>query len=215
MSDRRNIIIAGAGALALLLAGGWWMAQNRANDIFASCRAPAMGNAAALGGPFTLTDENGQRVTEGQVFSEPALLYFGYTFCPDVCPADTARNAAAVDILAGRGVKARPVFISVDPARDTPERLSEFTDLIHPEMLGLTGTAPEVAAAAKQWRVIYDIKDQEDKSSYLVDHSTKTYLVMPDHGTVAAFDRNESPEAMADSVACFVEAARPKGLTQP
>lgn len=209
MRDRR-ILILGTLAALLLLALGWFLLDSRADgDQFASCRKSVVaGGAGALGAPFTLTDETGTRVTDKQVFAKPSLLYMGYTFCPDVCPLDSARNAAAVDILESRGIEATPVFISVDPRRDTPEVLASFTDAMHPRMIGLTGTGDEVDAVAKAWRYYFKINDETDKTDYLVDHMTNTYLVLPDHGTVEFFNRDVSPEDMADRVACFVDAAK-------
>ncbi|HRO16281.1 MAG TPA: SCO family protein [Paracoccus sp. (in: a-proteobacteria)] len=206
MADRR-IMIWGALAAILVLVGGWLWLKPEA-DRFAGCRRGTVaGGAGALGVPFTLTDENGERVTDRQVFAKPSLMYLGYTFCPDVCPLDSARNAAAVDLLEERGIEATPVFISVDPRRDTPEQLRSFTDALHPRMIGLTGSEDEIAAVAKGWRHYFKLNDQEDKENYLVDHMTNTFLVLPGHGTVDFFGRDVSPGEMADRVACFVGAA--------
>ena len=101
------------------------------------------------------------------MITEPALVYFGYTFCPDVCPLDSARNAEAVDLLAKRGMPATPVFISVDPKRDTPEVVAEFTTWLHPKMIGLTGTPEQVKAASQAYRTYYKAHDDEDEESSL------------------------------------------------
>lgn len=209
MKDRR-ILILGIVTAVLVLALGWVVLDRRADvDRFASCRKSVVaGGAGALGAPFTLTDETGARVTDKQVFAKPSLLYMGYTFCPDVCPLDSARNAAAVDILESRGIDATPVFISVDPRRDTPEVLANFTDALHPRMIGLTGSEDEISAVAKAWRYYFKLNDETDKTDYLVDHMTNTYLVLPGRGTVEFFNRDVSPEDMADRVACFVNAAK-------
>ena len=163
-------------------------------------------SSRTLGGSFTLTDETGTRVTEAQVFDKPSIFYMGYTYCPDVCPMDAARNAAAVDILTERGMSVKPVFLSVDPARDTPERLREFTDAMHPDMLGITGTPEEVTAVSQAWRGYFRLNDAEDKENYLVDHTTNSFLVLPGYGTVEFFTRDTSPEQMAEQIACFVDA---------
>lgn len=176
-------------------------------DRFDECRASRVaGGAGAIGGPFTLVDETGATVTEKDVITGPTLVYFGYTFCPDVCPLDNVRNAEAVDILAERGYEVTPVFISVDPDRDTPEVMAEFTDVIHPRMIGLTGSAEQVKAASQAYRTYYR-KQDGDPEYYLVDHSTQTYLVFPEYGFVEFFGRDATPEQMADRVACFVDAA--------
>jgi protein SCO1/2 len=180
-------------------------------DQFAECRAGQVaGGAGQIGGPFELVSETGETVTDAQVIDQPSLLYFGYTFCPDVCPLDAARNAEAVDILEGRGKIVKPVFISIDPKRDTPEVMAEFTDYLHPRMVGLTGTAEQVKAASMAYRTYYSAQPPQDgdEDYYLVDHSTFTYLVLPEHGFVEFFRREVTPEQMAETVACFVDAAR-------
>jgi len=179
------------------------------DDVFAQCRSTVIaGGADTIGGPFELVSETGETVTDADVLTEPSLLYFGYTFCPDVCPLDTVRNAETVDILEGRDQSVQPVFISVDPARDTPEVVAAFTDNIHPRMLGLTGTPEQTDAASRAYRTYYRINDEEDDEYYLVDHSTFTYLVLPEHGFVEFFNRDIGPVDMADRVQCFLDAAQ-------
>ncbi|MCX7889165.1 MAG: SCO family protein [Rhodobacteraceae bacterium] len=198
----RTALIA-ATALAVAAAAGLgvlWLRQ-AAPDRFADCGGGAAG--ATIGGPFTLTDENGRTVTDAEVLAQPSLVYFGYTFCPDVCPTDNARNAEAVDLLEARGLTVQPVFISIDPERDTPERLRDFTDMLHPRMLGLTGTPEQVAAASRAYRTYFRKVDSGDEY-YLVDHSTQTYLMLPGYGFVTFFPRDATAEAMADSTACYL-----------
>lgn len=199
--------VAVAGVLALIGGSFWYATVRASNDVFADCRGSAIaGGAAVIGGEFTLVDETGQTVTEKEVFTRPSLVYFGYTFCPDVCPMDTARNADAVDILTEKGYDVQPVFISIDPERDTPDVVAEFTDYLHPDMLGLTGSAEQVRAASQAYKTYYRKQDSEDEF-YFVDHSTFTYLVMPETGFAEFFDRDEEAETMAEKVACFVDAA--------
>ena len=205
MTDRRLMML-GLLATVLVLLTGWLWLRPASGDPFGGCRRSVVaGGAGSLGGSFTLTDETGARVTEAQVFDRPSIFYMGYTYCPDVCPMDAARNAAAVDILAEQGMSVKPVFLSVDPARDTPERLREFTDAMHPEMLGITGSPEEVTAVSQAWRGYFRLNDAEDKENYLVDHMTTTFLVLPGHGTVDFFGRDVTAEEMADRVACFVD----------
>lgn len=191
---------------ALLLGGVWWM-MNAKDDAgpFAQCRATSVaGDGNSIGGPFELVNAEGETVTDADVITEPSLLYFGYTFCPDVCPLDTSRNAEAVDILAERGMSTTPIFISIDPERDTPKIVGEFAYNHHEKMIGLTGSEEQVAAASKAYRTYYKAHDKSDEF-YLVDHSTFTYLVLPEHGFVEFFRRDTSAEAMADRVECFIE----------
>ena len=180
------------------------------DDQFAQCRASNVaGGASQIGGDFTLVSETGETVTDKQVIDQPSLIYFGYTFCPDVCPLDNARNAEAVDLLESRGNMVKPVFISIDPKRDTPEVMAEFTDYLHPRMLGLTGSEDQVRATSKAYRTFYQAHEpvEGEEDLYLVDHSTMTYLSLPEHGFVEFFRRDVTPEQMADRVQCFIDAS--------
>lgn len=198
-----------AAAVVLVAVGGSvaWTWLRAPDDRYAQCRSSSIaGGTAAIGGPFTLVSETGTTVTEADVITRPSLVYFGYTFCPDVCPFDAARNADAVDILAERGLDVQSVFVTVDPERDTPERMAEFTDFMHPDMLGLTGSVEQVRAATQAYRAYFRKHDSEDEF-YLVDHSTFTYLVLPSEGFVEFYRREVSAEEMARSVSCFIDAA--------
>ena len=203
-------LYAGAAVAAIVAAvGGIWAytAFMTPDDQFAQCRAGAVaGGSADIGGPFTLVNGEGVTVTEADVNTGPTLIYFGYTFCPDVCPFDVARNALAIDVLEEMGIDATPVFISIDPERDTPEVVANFAANMHPRMIGLTGTPEQVQAASQAFRTYYRKQDGDDEY-YLVDHSTFTYLVLPEVGFVEFYRRETTPEQMAESVACFVEAA--------
>lgn len=202
-------IIAPIAALvaAVFLGGVWWISQPGDQSAFAQCSATTIAaDGNQIGGPFELVNAEGQTVTDKDVITEPALIYFGYTFCPDVCPLDTARNAEAIDVLAERGMSVTPVFITIDPERDTPELVGDFAFNLHEKMIGLTGSPEQVDAASKAYRTYYKAHDKSDEF-YLVDHSTFTYLVFPEIGFVEFFRRDTSAEAMADRVACFVENA--------
>lgn len=177
-------------------------------DMFADCRASAVaGGAGQIGGAFTLVDENGVTVTDADVITKPSLIYFGYTYCPDVCPLDAARNADAIALAQEAGHDVQGLFISIDPERDTPELLREFTDYLHPDMIGLTGTPEQVKAASDAYRTFYR-KQDGDPEYYLVDHSTFSYLTLPEHGFVEFFRRDVPAEALADQMACFIDAAK-------
>jgi len=200
-------------AAALSLAGllgilDYAITLGRPDDQFAQCRqGQVAGGTAQIGGPLSLVDETGVAVTDKEIFDQPSLVYFGYTFCPDVCPLDNARNAEAVDILENAGKIVKPVFITIDPARDTPEVLEDFTSYLHPRMLGLTGTPEQIKAASQAYRTYYKKREAEDGDPeyYLMDHSTQSYLVLPEYGFVEFFSRAESPELMADRIGCFLE----------
>lgn len=201
-------ILAPVGVVALVGAA-WWLTRQTNADQFAACRTTEIGTGIdSIGGPFTLVDENGKTVTDVDVFTKPTLLYFGYTFCPDVCPMDSARNADALDLLQERGYDAQAAFISIDPERDTPERVLDFTDLMHDDMIGLTGTLEQVKVASQAYKTYFRKEEDGDPEYYLVDHSTFTYLVLPEQGFVEFFRRDDTPEGMANRTACFIDAAK-------
>lgn len=207
----RATAVAAFAALVAVLGGLWWFILGReAGDPFGPCRTSQVaGGTAAIGGPFELVSETGETVTDAEVLDEPSLIYFGYTFCPDVCPMDAARNAEAVELLAERGFDVQPVFITIDPERDTPEVLAEFTDYLHPDMLGLTGSAEQVRAASQAYRTYFAKREGDDPDYYLMDHSAFSYLVLPEHGFVEFFRGAQGLEAetLADRAACFLERA--------
>ncbi|MBV1864425.1 MAG: SCO family protein [Rhodobacteraceae bacterium] len=164
--------------------------------------AVVAGGKAAIGGPFTLVNHKGETVTDKDIITGPTLIYFGYTFCPDVCPLDTARNAEAIDILEAKGIDVLPVFISIDPERDDPRSLADFVEGVHPRMIGLTGTTDQVKAASKAYKTYF--RKNGEGEDYLMDHSTFAYLMGPD-GLWEFFKRDQTPEEVADVIACFVD----------
>ncbi|MGR3637795.1 MAG: SCO family protein [Shimia sp.] len=193
----------------LALGGMWYVSQTTSDgDQFAQCRqSQVAGGAGAIGGPFTLVDGEGNIVTDQDVLTEPTLIYFGYTYCPDICPLDATRNAEAMDLLEEEGKIVNGAFISIDPTRDTPDVIKEYTGYLHPRMIGLTGSAEQVKAASQAYRTYYkkQMPEDGDEEFYLVDHSTFTYLTLPGHGFVEYFRRDISPEDMAQRVGCFVD----------
>ncbi|MEM7439867.1 MAG: SCO family protein [Pseudomonadota bacterium] len=167
-----------------------------------SCGGTAIaGGTAAIGGPFTLVDHTGTTVTDKDVLTGPSLIYFGFTYCPDVCPIDNVRNLEAVDLLKERGIDVKPVFISIDPERDTPEVMADYIEIMDDSMVGLTGSPEQVAAASKAYRTYY--RKNGEGEDYLMDHSTFSYLVDAS-GFIDFFKRSDTPEQMADRIACYV-----------
>lgn len=192
------VLATGLGAMWLLTRGAG------SGDKFAQCRSSQIaGGAAAIGGPFELLNSHSETVTDKDVITEPALVYFGYTFCPDVCPFDMSRNVEAIDLLAERGLSVTPIFISIDPDRDTPEAVGDFAFNLHEKTIGLTGSPEQVKAASKAYKTYYKAQDKSDEY-YLVDHSTFTYLVTPEDGFLEFFKRDDTAEQMADKVGCFL-----------
>lgn len=185
-------------------AGYIWLGT-ASDDPLAKCRAGQVAGGS-IGGPFTLVDQTGATVTDKQVLTTPSLVYFGYTFCPDVCPLDNARNAEVADLLEKKGLQVTPVFITIDPARDTPDVMAEYAAAIHPRMIALSGSADQVKQASLAYKTYFKQQPADDEF-YLMDHSTFTYLMLPDQGFVEFFDRDTPAEKMAEQTACFIEAS--------
>ena len=206
---RFAIAVSAAVAVVALLGGSWWVTRpGTGDDPFAACRANAVGTGvASIGGPLSLIDENGEAVSEAEVISKPTLVYFGYTYCPDICPTANARNAEAIDLLAATGHEAEMALITVDPERDDPERLRDYTDYLHPDAQGYTGTLEQINAAAKAYKAYFRKQDNPDPDFYLVDHSTFTYLMLPETGFADFFKRDVAPAEMAERVGCFIDLA--------
>ncbi len=159
--------------------------------------------AAEIGGPFALTDQSGKRVTDKDFRGRYLLIYFGYTFCPDVCPTELNAMARAMEILGEEGKNIVPVFITVDPARDTVAVVKDYVAAFHPRMVGLTGSEAEVTAAAKAYKVYARRAPgtKEGAADYLVDHSSLLYLVGPEGKVIALFKGGTRPEVMAKELA--------------
>lgn len=156
------------------------------------------GAAAAIGGPFTLVDGDGATVTDKNFLGRWMLIYFGYTFCPDVCPTSLSVVAGAMDRLPAQTAdKLVPVFITVDPERDTPQVMKDYVSAFHPRMVGLTGNAEQIAAAKKAYKVYAAKAKGGDADSYTMDHSSILYLVGPDGRFVAHYPHGTTAEALA------------------
>ncbi len=199
----------GAAAVAAVAIGGMasyaLFKDGSAGDPLAQCRSGQTGGAD-IGGPFTLIDKDGKTVTDKDVLTAPTLVYFGYTFCPDVCPLDMSRNAEVADILEEAGQSVNLVFITVDPARDTEQVVGEFASNLHPRAVGLTGSPEQVDAAAKAYRVYYKVQEG-DPEYYMVDHSAFSYLMLPGIGFADFYKHGAPADEVAKGVSCMVEAA--------
>ncbi|MDX2265310.1 MAG: SCO family protein [Hyphomicrobiales bacterium] len=157
--------------------------------------------AALVGGPFRLVDQTGAEKTDESFRGRHMLVVFGYTYCPDICPAELQVMTAALETLGPEGEQVAPVFITVDPQRDTPEHLREYMKSFHPRFTALTGSPEATAAAAKAYRV-YAAKapDSGSAADYLIDHSAFIYLMGPDGRYLTHFAYGVTPEALARGV---------------
>ena len=159
-----------------------------------------MWNREPIGGPFALTDQNGVRRTDADFRGKLMLVYFGFTYCPDICPTDLQQMALAVDQLGPAGETVQPVFITVDPERDTVEHLKDYMALFHPRFVGLTGDAAAIRQAARAYRVYYEKVEREDKSDYTLDHSAFIYLMDRDGRYLGFFPPGTSAERLAETM---------------
>src|SRR6516165_3416103 len=153
--------------------------------------------ASAIGGPFRLVDQDGKTVTDADLKGKWSLVYFGYTHCPDACPTALNDIAVALDELGAKRAEVRPVFITVDPERDTPAVLKSYVTAFDAPILALTGTAEEVAQAAKGYRVYY-AKHPEADGDYSMDHSSVIYVMDPEGRFTASFTHQSTPEEIAE-----------------
>jgi protein SCO1/2 len=194
MPTRRTL----AFALSILLVA---LATGLAALWFANPRGPNGAGTALIGGPFALTDHTGKRVSEKDFAGKYMLIFYGYTFCPDICPSTLQVVSAALDKMAADAEPITPVFVTVDPERDTVAVMKDYVANFHPRMVGLTGTPEEIAAMAKQWRVYYGKpKAEEGKSDYLMDHATFLYLMGPDGKFVKVFEYTADAAALAEGL---------------
>ena len=165
-----------------------------------------MWNREPIGGPFTLTDQDGRRRTDMDFHGRLMLVYFGFTYCPDVCPTDLQQIGLALDRLGPSGEMVQPVFITVDPERDSPDHLQQYMPLFHPRFVGLTGDAAAIEAAARAYRVYFAKVERADKADYTVDHSGFIYLIGRDGEYLGFFPPGTPAERLADAIRPIVTA---------
>jgi protein SCO1 len=159
------------------------------------------GPASLVGGPFTLEDGNGKQVTDRDFHGKHMLVYFGYTFCPDVCPTTLNEVADALDHLGAKANSLEPIFITVDPKRDTPAVVKQYTAAFSPKLIGLTGTPEQIANVAKAYRVYYaEHRTGPGPNDYSMDHSSILYLMGPDGKFIAPVRADESGKDMAEDI---------------
>ncbi len=160
---------------------------------------------AEIGGPFSLIDHNGKAVTDADYRGRYMLIFFGYTFCPDVCPTALTGVSGMLDILGDDAAKIAPLFISVDPERDTVAVLKEYVGNFHPQIIGLTGSPKQIASVASVYRAYFAKEDDGDSNgeNYSVSHSAYLYLMGPDGKFLDAFGHQMDPEDMAARIRKF------------
>lgn len=203
--------------MGLGIAGGWAAARFRsasarilpilflANAAFLLFLAYGLAKPAfdaGIGGRFELVGPDHRVVTDADFRGKALLVYFGYTFCPDVCPTSLIQIADGIDLLPeAERPKVAAIFVTVDPARDTPELLAEYTRHFHPQLVGLSGTPEQLAAAARAYHVFYNRVEGQGAAEYLMDHTTLVYLMGPDGRYVRSFPHDVDPAVLAEALA--------------
>jgi len=185
-----------------LIAGGAWVARDTLRPVDPQREAPKgffsgeNSLAASIGGPFTLTDQNGVERTDRDFRGRLMLIYFGYTYCPDVCPTELTVMTTALDQLGADASQVVPIFITIDPERDTPKLLKDYVAQFSDKLMGLTGSERDVAAAAKAYRVYYSKSPGSAGAPYLMDHTSLVYLMDRDGRFLKHFTPNGKAEDM-------------------
>ena len=179
---------------------------NHRNKIeFASCNLnTSIEKFEKFNDDFNLIHEDGFKISRKKLINQPSLLYFGYTFCPDICPFDLMRNSEVVDLLLKQDIKIKPLFVTLDPKRDTLETLKEYTDFHHKDMIGLTGSNEQIDTVKKIF-MIYSQMPNDPLGDYIINHSTFSYFILPDMGLITYFTRKDKVEKISNTIKCILE----------
>jgi protein SCO1/2 len=153
-----------------------------------------------VGGPFSLLVHNNTAVTEKNYDGQYKLIYFGFTYCPAICPTELQKMTLVMNELSADGDQIQPLFITIDPARDTVETMRSYVSLFHPRLVGLTGTQPQIDLVLNNYRVFAAKSQQEGLSDYTMDHSSFTYLMAPDNSLMAVYRIEDTADFMAEDI---------------
>ena len=164
-----------------------------------------MWNREPIGGPFALTDQRGLRRTDADFRGKLTLVYFGFTYCPDICPTDLQAIGLAIDQLGAAGEQVQALFVTLDPERDTPQLLADYTPLFHPRLIGLSGEASAIREAARAYKVYYAKVPTTDGSGYTVDHSAYIYLMDRAGRYLGFFPPGTPPERMVEVIRPLID----------
>ncbi len=172
------------------------------------CSGSTRGAEKSIDLNINLIDENGSFIVFKDLVASFNLVYFGYSFCPDICPIDLGRNVEVNAVLNDKYKKLSTFFVTVDPERDTSDRLKEYTDLLDESLIGLTGSAEQIDIAKKNF-MVYSSKGISDEN-YLVDHTTFTYLIDGEGNLLRYFKRQDTPSEIKETIECLIEKAQNK-----
>ena len=199
----RFVIALMAGAILLAGAALPGIAKEKGTS---AAFPPALENL--FGGPFSLLDQNGVRRADTDFRGKYMLIFFGYTYCPTICPTNLEHMAWALDKLGDQADAIQPIFITIDPERDTPELLKEYLASFGPDFVGLSGDEAEISRVAKAYRIhrVKVVPEGSQANDYLVDHSSITYLMGPDGKFVTLFPHNTAGDVMAERIGAYFSA---------
>jgi protein SCO1/2 len=204
MISLRLSIIVLAGLVVAVVAAGLYLLSPAPRPAAPGAEM-AVAPGFSLGGSFDLVDHTGRTVTQEDFAGDYLLIYFGYTYCPDVCPTELGTMLAAVDLLGDKGRRVRPILITVDPARDTANALAQYVSLFDPRLVGLTGSEQQIATVTKAYRVFYAKAETGKHDDYLMDHSAFIYLMGPDGDFRAMFRHGAAPEPLAEALSRHIK----------
>lgn len=196
--NKRAIINGIVAGLAIIVIIGFAIKPKTDNETSTNNRGQV-----SIGGDFSLIDHNGVRRGKDDFKNNYMLVYFGYSFCPDVCPLDLQKITMALSTLEGEGVdlsSLQTLFITIDPERDTPEVMNEYLKNFHPSILGLSGSVDEVKQAAQAYRVYYNKGEVQVDGTYLMDHSSIIYLMNGEGNYAKHFSPEQAPNEIADGI---------------
>ncbi len=197
--SRSSLIRAGATLVALALVGPV-LAQAPDADRAAKLMDDLMWGRGHVGGPFALIDQDGKPRTDADFRGKLMLVFFGYTTCPDICPTELMEIGLAVDKLGAAGDDVQPLFISVDPDRDTPDVLAAYVAQFHPRLIGLTGTPGQIRAVADSYTAYYAKYFPNDGAVYLIDHTGLVYLMGRSGEYLGFFPPGTSADRMVEII---------------
>lgn len=192
----RVLLVAAVSAIAL----GGTLVWNMLADPADRLPEPSVTGQADIGGPFTLTDSRGNQVSDADFRGNLMLVAFGYTSCPDICQMMLHTISQAVDDVGDQAAELAPIFITIDPDRDTPQVLSGHLSNFHPAIRGLTGSPAAIQQAAAAYRVYYEKAEGPEPGNYLINHSSYIYLMDRKGGYLAHFNHHAEPNEMVQAI---------------
>lgn len=196
----RHIVLLSFLGVAIGIAAAWYQVNNEAgaSNVFARIE-PASGAVMAgseIGGPFTLINHQGEPVTEQNFRESYKLVFFGFTHCPEICPAELQKITTAMKALGPEGEAVQPIFISVDPERDTPAVMKDYLSAFHPRIVGLTGTREQIRAVEESYKVYAAKVEGVSPGSYTMNHSSFTFFLTPEGELIDLFSAADTPSDM-------------------